>query len=107
MATAVRVGKGKQLKVLAGSKVSVPKERSRKVYQRTYAELASGNIVDGALTRDHIFSSPTHAFGVIIRDTAGGLQGLRGWKTELKGGRSLGSVLKAEAAIFGGPIECE
>ena len=44
VATAVRVGKGKQLKVLAGSKVSVPKERSRKAYLRTYAELiASGN----------------------------------------------------------------
>lgn len=82
VATAVRVGKGKQLKVLAGSKVSVPKERLRKAYRRTYdALVASGNIIGGVLTRDHIFSSPSHAFSVIIGDTAGGANI---WKTKKK-----------------------
>jgi hypothetical protein len=105
VATSVRVGKGKQLKVLAGSKVRVPKERLRKAFRTTYdALVACGNIVDGALTRDHIFSAPSHAFSVIIGDTAGGV---RGWRTKKKGGQTLSSVLDAEAALFGGPIEWE
>jgi hypothetical protein len=105
VATAVRVGKGKQLKVLAGSKVAVPKERLRKAYRRTYdALVASGDIIGGVLTRDYIFSSPSHAFSVIIGDTAGGANI---WKTKKKGGQILSSVIEAEAAIFGGPIEWE